>query len=124
MDHILRLEGISKSFPGVQALSSVKMELRRGEVHGLVGENGAGKSTLMKILAGVYQPDEGQIFLEGCPVVFLNPRQAMDVGINIIHQELSLLSQLNAYENIFWTQLAKGNGFLTESKCEKQLRNY
>lgn len=95
------------------------MELRRGEVHGLVGENGAGKSTLMKILAGVYQPDEGQILLEGCPVVFLNPRQAMDVGINIIHQELSLLSHLNAYENIFFgRELRKRNWFLDR----KQMR--
>ena len=73
---LLKAEGISKQFPGVQALEKVDFDLRAGEVHVLLGENGAGKSTLMKILAGAYQPDSGKILLNGREVVFHNPRQA------------------------------------------------
>ena len=70
---ILEVKGVNKSFPGVKALDNVSMEVRRGEVHALLGENGAGKSTLMKILAGVYQPDSGEIFIRGRKVVLDNP---------------------------------------------------
>jgi ribose transport system ATP-binding protein len=98
---LLRMEGIHKSFPGVQALSDAKFELRYGEVHALVGENGAGKSTLMKILGGIYHKDAGHIYLEGKEVEIISPRMAQQLGISIIHQELNLMPHLTAAQNIF-----------------------
>lgn len=100
-DVILRLEGISKSFPGVHALDQVQFELRRGEVHALVGENGAGKSTLMKVLAGVYTKDAGRILYKGKEVEIPNPRAAQHLGISMIHQELNLMPHLTVAQNIF-----------------------
>lgn len=100
-DVILRLEGISKSFPGVHALDEVQFELRRGEVHALVGENGAGKSTLMKIIAGVYSKDAGRIIYQGNEVEIPNPRAAQHLGISMIFQELNLMPHLTVAQNIF-----------------------
>jgi ABC-type sugar transport system ATPase subunit len=98
---ILRLEGIVKTFPGVRALDGVNFDVRPGEVHALMGENGAGKSTLMKVLAGVYQPDEGRILIDDKPVVIDNPIAAKENGIILIHQELSLAEEMSVAENIF-----------------------
>ena len=98
---VLRLEGICKSFPGVRALEQVSLELRRGEVHALVGENGAGKSTLMKILSGVYQADAGRILLGGQEVAFRDPRAAQEAGISIIFQEFSLIRGFSVADNVF-----------------------
>ena len=98
---LLRMEGISKSFPGVQALNDCRFELCSGEVHALVGENGAGKSTLMKILGGIYHKDTGHIYLEGKEVEIHNPRMAQHLGISIVHQELNLMPHLTAAQNIF-----------------------
>src|ERR1041384_305485 len=98
---LLRMEGIYKSFPGVQALSDAKFELRHGEVHALVGENGAGKSTLMKILGGIYHKDAGHIYLEGGEVEIYNPHMAQNLGISIVHQELNLMPHLTVAQNIF-----------------------
>jgi ribose transport system ATP-binding protein len=100
-DFLVQMENIDKSFPGVHALSNCRFDLRQGEVHGLVGENGAGKSTLMKILAGVYTKDSGTIMIRGKESEALNTRQALDLGINIIHQELNLMKHLSAAQNIF-----------------------
>ncbi|REF36586.1 sugar ABC transporter ATP-binding protein [Thermasporomyces composti] len=100
-DQLLRLEGISKSFPGVRALSNVSLDLHAGEVHALVGENGAGKSTLMKILTGVYAKDAGTILIDGKPVDIDGPQTAQALGISVIHQELSLMPDLTIAENIF-----------------------
>lgn len=97
---ILRMTHISKAFPGVQALRDVHLEVRKGEVHALIGENGAGKSTLMKILAGVYHPDSGTIEIEGRPVKIDSPKQALALGIGVIHQELNLAPNITAAENI------------------------
>lgn len=98
---ILEMRDISKRFPGVQALNRVSFDVRPGEVHALIGENGAGKSTLMKILAGLYSADEGQILLRGEPVHFASPYDAWIRGISTIHQELMLVPQLTVAENIF-----------------------
>ncbi|ASS90189.1 sugar ABC transporter ATP-binding protein [Aeribacillus pallidus] len=98
---LLRMEGISKSFPGVKALSKVRLDLNYGEVLALVGENGDGKSTLMKILSGVYQKDEGEIYLEGNKVEIPNAKAAQEMGISIIHQELNLMPDLTVAQNIF-----------------------
>ena len=100
-DVILEVENVSKSFPGVKALDSVSFDLRKGEVHALVGENGAGKSTLMKILSGVYQADEGAIRYKGKVVTFHNVNQAHEAGIGIIYQELNLIPHLSVAANIF-----------------------
>jgi ribose transport system ATP-binding protein len=98
---LLRVEGVTKRFPGVVALDGVSFELRKGEVHALVGENGAGKSTLMKILSGVYRPDEGTIFYRGKPVTFRDATEAQHAGISIIYQELNLIPHLSVAQNIF-----------------------
>ncbi len=100
-DTILQLRGISKTFPGVKALNDVDLDVRRGEVHALLGENGAGKSTLMKVLAGTYQADSGEIVLAGQVVTLTNPLDAKKKGILLIHQELSLVPGLSVAENIF-----------------------
>lgn len=98
---ILKVTGIVKNFPGVKALKGVDFDVRAGEVHALCGENGAGKSTLMHILSGVYQPDEGEIYLEGKKVQFHNQKEANEQGIAIVYQERSLVEGLNVAENVF-----------------------
>lgn len=99
---LLEMKNISKNFPGVKALDNVKFELRRGECHALIGENGAGKSTLMKILLGIYSCDSGEIILNGKPVSFKNPAEALNSGISMIHQEISLVPTTSVAQNI-WT---------------------
>ena len=100
-DVILTMKGIDKSFPGVHALDHVDLEIRKGEVHALMGENGAGKSTLMKVLTGIYHKDAGTITYEGKEVEFTNPREAQDAGIVIVHQELNMMGHLTVAQNIF-----------------------
>ena len=100
-DVILTMKGIDKSFPGVHALDHVDLEVRKGEVHALMGENGAGKSTLMKVLTGIYSKDSGTITYEGREVEFTNPREAQDAGIVIVHQELNMMGHLTVAQNIF-----------------------
>src|SRR5271154_2991761 len=97
----LEMRHISKSFGGVRALTDVSFTADAGEVHALCGENGAGKSTLMKILAGAITEYEGEIRLDNRPVRFSGPRQAEDIGIRIIYQELNLVPQLTVADNIF-----------------------
>ncbi|MBL8892583.1 MAG: sugar ABC transporter ATP-binding protein [Planctomycetaceae bacterium] len=97
----LSVRQLTKSFPGVRALSGVDLDVRAGEVVAVIGENGAGKSTLMKILAGVQTQDEGEILWDGHPVWFANTRQAMKQGLGLIHQELNLCDNLNVAENLF-----------------------
>lgn len=108
MEPVLQLEHISKSFPGVRALSDVQFEMRAGEVHALLGENGAGKSTLIKIISGVYQPDRGVMRVGGQERRFDNPRAAQSAGIATIYQELSLYPELSVAENIFMGHAPKG----------------
>ena len=98
---LLQMDGISKSFSGVPALKNVKLEVARGEVHALMGENGAGKSTLMKILSGIIQKDEGNIRLNGALADLRSPKQALDLGISMIHQELNPVRAMTVSENIF-----------------------
>ena len=100
-DMLVEMRNIDKSFPGVKALRSARLDLRAGEVHALMGENGAGKSTLMRILTGVMTPDRGEISLNGKKVTITSPRAAQDLGISIIHQELNLMNHLTVAQNIF-----------------------
>ncbi|HFI6850700.1 sugar ABC transporter ATP-binding protein [Escherichia coli] len=117
----LQMKHITKRFPGVLALNDVQFSLRRGEVHALLGENGAGKSTLMKILSGVYQPDEGEIIFEDKPVSFSDPLSAQNVGITIIHQEFNLFPELTVEENIFiGREFYKKNRWRLDEKQQRQ----
>jgi ribose transport system ATP-binding protein len=116
---LVEMTGIDKSFPGVRALSGVRFDLRAGEVHALMGENGAGKSTLMKILSGVYSRDSGEIRLAGAPVEIASPRQAQDMGIGIIHQELALMRDLTAAQNIFIGREPRRFGLLDEAALNR-----
>lgn len=103
----VELRGVSKSFAGVRVLSDVSFDMRPGEVHALMGENGAGKSTLIKIMAGLHQPDEGMVLINGSPVRFSSPRDAHLAGIATVHQELLLFPELTVAENIFLGQTPK-----------------
>jgi ribose transport system ATP-binding protein len=105
---VLTLKNITKDFPGVRALDKVNFELFGGEVRGLVGANGAGKSTLIKISSGVYEPNEGEILLDGQPVRFTHPSQAIHSGISVIYQESEVIPHLNVIENIFLGREMKG----------------
>lgn len=117
----LQMKHITKRFPGVLALNDVQFTLRRGEVHALLGENGAGKSTLMKILSGVYQPDEGEIIFEDKPVSFSDPLSAQNVGITIIHQEFNLFPELTVEENIFiGREFCKKNRWRLDENQQRQ----
>ena len=123
----LRLTNISKSFAGVHALRDVRLELRSGEVHALLGENGAGKSTLVKVITGVHQPDKGEIYLDDRQIHLADPRAASALGISAIYQELSLFPDLDIAENIFaGRQPTRAGGLLDWSKlyreAEKLLR--
>jgi len=107
---LLRMEHITKSFSRITVLDDVSFDVRRGEVHALIGENGAGKSTLMKIVTGAYQADRGEVFWKGRPVEIKTPHQAHDLGINIVHQELMLVPQLSIGENVFLGRHLVGRG--------------
>src|SRR5258708_16916176 len=98
---LLTMEGISKTFPGVRALEDANLRVESGEIHALIGKNGAGKSTLIRVLGGVYQPDEGRIHIAGQEVKLATPRAAIAQGIALVHQELSLVPTLSVAENIF-----------------------
>ncbi len=104
-DKLIVLRKITKSFPGTVALDCVDFDLRAGEVHALVGENGAGKSTLIKIISGVYSRSSGEYLFEGRSVDYANPRQAIDMGISVIYQELENMKQLSVAENIYLGRL-------------------
>ena len=100
-EYLLEMKGISKSFPGVKALQNVEFQLKAGEIHALLGENGAGKSTLIKVLGGIYIAEEGEILIDGKPVVIDGVHAARENGISIIHQELVLVPHMTVAENIF-----------------------
>lgn len=120
-DTLLKLEHVSKRFPGVQALHHVSLDVRRGEVHAVIGENGAGKSTLMRILAGAEIPDEGHIIFEGQEVRFRSPLDAQRAGVGIVYQELSVFPNLSVAENIFSNrQPARFGSFLDLNKLREE----
>ena len=98
---LIELRKVSKFFPGVIALNKADLKLYSGEVHGLMGENGAGKSTLIKLLTGAYKPDEGEMLLDGQPLKVNGPKDAMNMGLTAIYQELNVIPKLTVWENIF-----------------------
>ena len=119
-DVMLTMKGIDKTFPGVHALDHVDFEVRRGEVHALMGENGAGKSTLMKVLTGICAKDSGEIFFEGRPVEFKSPREAQEAGIVIVHQELNMIGHLTVAQNIFIGREPKRGLFIDDARMNKE----
>ncbi len=114
-EYLLWMRGISKYFPGVQALDKVDLRVRAGTVHSLMGENGAGKSTLMKCLFGMYKKDSGEILLHGRPVEFASPRQALDHGVSMVHQELNQVLERSVMENI-WLGRFPQKGLVVDEK--------
>ncbi|NCB28202.1 MAG: sugar ABC transporter ATP-binding protein [Clostridia bacterium] len=114
-EFVLEMNHIAKSFPGVKVLDDVTLRIRPGEVHALMGENGAGKSTLMKILMGIYTADAGELVFDGQPFTVRNPRDAMDRGIAMIHQELNPILDMQVYENIYIGR-EKKRGMLVDQK--------
>lgn len=124
MEPILRVENVSKTFPGVKALSGVSLHVMPGEILGVIGENGAGKSTLMKILAGVQVPDSGTLWWKGNEVRFGNPSQAIEAGISLIHQELNLAENLSIAENIFLGRLPTAWGIVQSRKMLDRAGEY
>jgi ABC-type uncharacterized transport system ATPase subunit len=111
---LLELKGITKRFPGVVANDSVDFDLRRGEVHALLGENGAGKSTLMNVVYGLYQPDEGEIRVNGKPTAIRSPKDAIDHGIGMVHQHFMLIPVMTVAENIVLATEPKRAGVLLD----------
>ena len=117
MAPFLQVKNISKEFAGVKALTDISIDFNKGEVHALLGENGAGKSTLIKIISGVYAPTSGSVLLDGKACRFHNPRQALDRGIVVIHQELSIANDLTVAENIYLgCEPRIQNGFFLDRK--------
>jgi len=102
---VLELHAISKRFPGVKALDEVSLDFQAGQIHALVGENGAGKSTLIKVITGIYQPDEGRIVYDGTEINFRNYRQSLDRGIGIVNQEIQVIAEASVAENIMLDKL-------------------
>jgi inositol transport system ATP-binding protein len=119
---LLRMTGISKSFPGVRALESVDFEVGAAEIHAFLGENGAGKSTLLKILSGAQAPDAGTIELDGRPVTFANPHAAQAAGIVTIYQEFTLAPDMTIAENVFIGREPGSRLFISRSELETQTR--
>ena len=119
MNPVLSLRGISKSFPGVKALAGVQLDLYPGQVTALVGENGAGKSTIVKVLTGIYQPDEGTIAVDGTPTRFATPDAAAAAGVTAIHQETVLFDELSVAENIWLGHAPRGAFGLIDRRAMK-----
>ncbi len=119
MEPLIRLEGITKRFPGVLANNNIHLDIYPGEVHGLLGENGAGKTTLMNILSGLYHPDEGKIFFRNKPMTFSSPRDALSKGIGMIHQHFMLIPIFSVVENLTLGAEVTQRGFLDEKSAEK-----
>jgi general nucleoside transport system ATP-binding protein len=121
-DLVLEMRGIRKEFPGVVANDNVSFDVRRGEVHALLGENGAGKSTLMNILYGLYRPDAGEIRLNGKPVSFSSASDAIDAGIGMVHQHFMLIPVMTVAENVvLGTEPVRSGVFLDETAAEKRV---
>src|SRR5438477_1210399 len=119
----LELRGITKRFPGVVANDEIDFDLRRGEVHALLGENGAGKSTLVNVLYGLYRPDEGEIRINGAPVTMGSPKEAIEAGIGMVHQHFMLIPVMTVAENIVLaTEPTKGGVLLDFDAARERVR--
>src|SRR5271155_3629676 len=118
----LSIDHVSKSFPGVRALDDIAFHVRAGEIHALMGENGAGKSTLIKIVPGVYMPDSGRLLLDGRPVEFASPRDALLSAIGAVHQERNLIPRFSVGENIILEHLPTRSAMVDYAEVHRQAR--
>lgn len=114
---IMELKNITKYFPGVVALDNMSFTVRKGMVHGLIGENGAGKSTLIKVFTGVNQPDKGEIYIDGKQVHLSNPMVAKAAGVGCVYQELNIVQELNVTDNLFINYYKKKASCSTTRPC-------
>lgn len=121
-NEMLRVEGVSKSFGAIRALSDVTFSLYRGELLAIIGDNGAGKSTLLKVIAGIYPPDSGKIFLERREVRFANPMEARRAGVEMVFQDFMLCPDLNVVQNVFLGREITSNEFLNNKLMKKILQ--
>jgi len=120
----LQVKNATKNFPGVKALDSVSLDLQPGEIHALLGENGAGKSTLIRIITGVYRPEEGEIQLAGKRVNFASPQQALTAGIGAVHQERNLIPHYSIAENIMLDRLPTKFGLIDRNHMRQQAKHW
>lgn len=118
-EYLLEMRNVDKRFPGVHALQNITLKIRPGTVHALMGENGAGKSTLMKCLFGIYKMDSGEIVYQGRKVQFKNPRDALDQGVSMVHQELNQVPELSVMENIWLGRMPKKHGMVDDDRMYK-----
>lgn len=123
MDYAIRIRNITKTFPGVKALTDVSLDIYAGEAHSIVGENGAGKSTLMKVLGGVHTPDYGELEVKGSPVRFKHPVDSQHEGISVIYQEFNLMGELSVAENIYANRLPMKFGFVDRKRLLSETKN-
>ena len=119
-EYVVELKNVTKRFPGVVALKNMSIGIRPGEIHGLIGENGAGKSTLIKVLTGVHNPEEGEIFVDGEKKVFRNPVQSREAGIACVYQELNIVKQLSVTDNVFMGRAVKKGLLLDYPRMHKE----
>ena len=123
MSNLLEMRKITKTFPGVKALDEVDFSLERGTVHALMGENGAGKSTLMKCLFGIYTPDSGEIYIDGQKVSYKDPKDALDSGVAMVHQELNQVSMRSVAENIMLGRFPSKYGIIDHKKMNQETQD-
>lgn len=127
MEYVIEMLNIRKEFPGIVANDNITLQLRKGEIHALLGENGAGKSTLMNVLFGLYQPEKGEIRVNGEQVKITDPNIAYDLGIGMVHQHFMLVEPFTVTQNIILGNEPKKNGRINIKKAEKDVimnKNY
>lgn len=123
-DFVIEMRHITKEFPGIIANDDITLQLRRGEIHALLGENGAGKSTLMSVLFGLYQPEKGEILKNGQVVKINNPNDATALGIGMVHQHFKLVEVFSVLDNIILGAEPNKAGFLTKKRRAKRLSRF
>ena len=121
-EYAIEMLGITKRFPGIIANDNITLQLKKGEIHALLGENGAGKSTLMSVLFGLYQPEEGEIHKDGKKVEIKDPNDANDLGIGMVHQHFMLMPNLSVLQNIILGKTPTKNGLIDTKDAKEKIQ--